>query len=375
MPSTKIRPLEENDFSELADLLREGLRTPPEIWQRRFDMWWINNPWMDRSIPYGWVIEDEKSEIVGFLGNIPVKYQIKGINDIAAAGTSLYVRPSVRGVTSLQLILAFDRQKNIKLLLHTTPNKIATKIYSKFGSSDLDVPFKNLEYWYIRDYGKMCDFYVQKNITSHRLLPLIEASLVPIKLISPFVRWFKDKRTFKLQPDHYKCSLCTDCDDSFTELWENNRKENATTLCRDAETLKWLYFSKAVAEKRHLIKCIDTRNDELVGYFVFDIECSETDIKTMQLKDAYVPQLEEEIILSLIAFSIDLAKRHNAAALAFWPIDQKMNEILKKRIKIKRKHKRAYMYKFVNEDDESNLEGHEDHEFIPSSIDPDRGVL
>ncbi|WP_210409280.1 hypothetical protein, partial [Methanococcoides sp. NM1] len=83
MPSTKIRTLEEKDFSELADFLREGLRTPPEIWQRRFDMWWINNPWMDRSIPYGWVIEDEKSEIVGFLGNIPVKYQIKGINDIA----------------------------------------------------------------------------------------------------------------------------------------------------------------------------------------------------------------------------------------------------------------------------------------------------
>ncbi|WP_210409281.1 GNAT family N-acetyltransferase, partial [Methanococcoides sp. NM1] len=169
---------------------------------------------MDRSIPYGWVIEDEKSEIVGFLGNIPVKYQIKGINDIAAAGTSLYVRPSVRGVASLQPILAFTRQKNIKLLLNTTANSTVTKIFSKFGFSDLSAPFNDMEYWHIRDYGKMCEFYIQKNITSHRLLPAIEASLVPIKLISPFVRWFKDKRTFKLQPDHYKCSLCTDCDDS-----------------------------------------------------------------------------------------------------------------------------------------------------------------
>ncbi|WP_167879540.1 hypothetical protein, partial [Methanococcoides sp. NM1] len=113
----------------------------------------------------------------------------------------------------------------------------------------------------------------------------------------------------------------------------------------------------------------------LVGYFVFDIECSETDIKTMQLKDAYVPQLEEEIILSLIAFSIGLAKRHNVAASLFWSIDQKMDEILKKRIKIKRKHKRVYMYNFVNENDELNLQRHEDHEFIPSPIDPDRGVL
>ncbi|SES77056.1 hypothetical protein SAMN04488587_0891 [Methanococcoides vulcani] len=221
----------------------------------------------------------------------------------------------------------------------------------------------------------MYDLYIRTNIKSHRLLPLIKISLVPIKLISPFVQWFKDKRTFKLQPNHYKCSLCTDCDDSFTELWKNSRKENATTLCRDAETLKWLYFSKAVAEKRYVIKCIDTRNDKLVGYFVFDIACSEKDIKTMQLKDAYIPQFEEEIVLSLIAFSMDLAKIHNVAASVFWPIDQKMEEILKKLIKIKRKHKHAYLYNFVNEDDELDLEGHEDHEFIPSPIDPDRGVL
>ncbi|WP_445474217.1 hypothetical protein ACT9XH_07455 [Methanococcoides methylutens] len=375
MPTTKIRPLEEKDFSELADLLSEELQSPPEIWQRRFDMWWINNPWMDPSIQYGWVLEDDKTEIVGFLGNIPIKFQIKGRDDIAAAGTSLYVRPSVRGVNSLQPILAFSRQKNIKLLLNTTANETATKIFPKLGFSDLSAPFNDMEYWYVRDYGKMCDFYVRTNITPHRLLPLIKASLAPIKLVSPFVRWFKDKRKFKLQPDHYKCSLCTYCDDSFTELWNDSKKENATTLCRDAETLNWLYFSKAVAEKRYVIKCIDTRNEKLVGYFVFDIACSEKDIKAIQLKDAYIPQFEEGIFLSLIAFSIDLAKRHDVAASAFWPIDQKMDEILKKQIKIKRKHKRAYLYKFVNEGDESDMEEYEGHEFIPSPIDPDRGIL
>lgn len=375
MPSTKIRPLEEKDFSELADFLKEGFGTSPEIWHRRFDMWWTNNPWADKSIPYGWVIEDERLEIVGFLGNVLVKYQIKGRDDLAAAGTSLYVRPSVRGVTSIQLTLSFDRQKNIKLLLHTTPNEIAAEIYSKFGSTDIDVPFNNLEYWHIRDYGKIFDLYVQTSITSHSLLPLMKGLLPPIKLISPIGQWFSDKRTFKLQPNHYKCSLCTDCDDSFTELWENNRKENVTTLCRDAETLRWLYFSKAVADKRHLVKCTDTRNDELVAYFVFDIECPEKDIKIMKMKDAYIPQFEEDIILSLIEFSMDFAKRHNVAASVFWSINQKMDEILKKRIKIKREHKRPYLYYFVNEEDRLDSQGNEEHEFIPSPIDPDRGVI
>ncbi|MGM0771782.1 MAG: hypothetical protein ACQESU_09285 [Halobacteriota archaeon] len=374
MPSTKIRQVEERDFSELADLLKEGLGLSSDIWKLRFDMWWINNPWIDPAIPFGWVIEDDESEIVGFLGNIPVKYQIKGEDDIAVAATSLYVRPSVRGISSIRLTLAFDRQENVRLLLHTTPNEVAAKIYSKFGSSEMHVPFKNMEYWHIRDYGKMFDLYVQTNLKSHRLLPLMEASLFPIKLISPFFRWFIDKMNFKLPPDHYKCSIAADCDDSFTELWENNRKENVTTICRDVETLRWLYFSEAVAEKRYVVKCVDTRNSELVGYFVFDIVFSEKDIKTMQLKDAYVPQFDKGIILSLIEFSVNLAKKHDVAGLLFWSIDQKMDDILNKRFRIKRKHKKIYMYNFVKEDDNMGQKGH-GGVFVPSSIDPDRGVL
>ncbi|WP_440952386.1 hypothetical protein [Methanococcoides sp. FTZ1] len=375
MPSTIIRPVNEKDFSELADLLKEGLGVPTEIWKRRFDMWWTNNPWMDQAIPYGWVIEEDESEIVGFLGNIPVKYQIKGEDDIAVAATSLYVRPSVRGVTSIRLTLSFDRQEHFRLLLHTTPNEVAAKIYSKFGASEMDVPFKNMEYWHIRDYGKMYDLYVQTNLTSHSLRPLIEASVFPIKLISPFFRWFTDKMSFKLQPDHYKCSVATDCDDSFTELWEKNRKENVTTLCRDAETLRWLYFSEAVADKRYVVRCVDTQNGELVGYLVFDIVLSEKDIKTMQMKDAYVPHLDKKVIRSLIAFSVDLAKEHDVAGLLFWSTDQNMADILNKLFRIKRKHKKIYMYNFVKEDDKLDRGGHVDHIFIPSPIDPDRGVL
>ncbi|MGM0771049.1 MAG: hypothetical protein ACQESU_05515, partial [Halobacteriota archaeon] len=230
------------------------------------------------------------------------------------------------------------------------------------------------EYWYIRDYGKMLDFYARTKTESNILLSLIKVSLILVKLISPFIQWFTDKRKFKVQTDHYKCFLCTDCDDSFTELWKKNRKEKTTTISRDAKTLKWLYFSEAVAEKRHVIKCTDTRNNELVGYFVVDIEYPEKDIKIMQLKDAYIPKFKEGILLSLIAFSIDMNKRHNVAGTLFWSIDQEMDEIMKKRIRVKRKHKRTYMYHFVNQDNSSGPQEEED-EFIPSPIDPDRGVL
>ncbi|MEL4305926.1 GNAT family N-acetyltransferase [Methanococcoides sp. LMO-2] len=374
MPSTKIRPLEEKDFPELADLLNEGLEIDPEVWIRRFDMWWTSNPWMDESIPYGWVVENGNSGIVGFMGNIPVKYQINGKDGIAAAGTSLYVRPTVRGFTSLQLVRAFEKQKNINLLLNTTANETASVIFKKFGFTEHDVPYNNLEYWHIRDFGEIYNLYTRTSIKSDRIQLLAKIPLIPIKLASPVVRWIKDKTTFKSPPDHYECSLCMDCDESFTELWENNRKNNTTTICRDVETLRWLYFSDAIAEKRNVIRCIDTRNDKLVGYFVVDVPCTETDIKIMHLKDAYIPLFEEGIVQSLVEFSINLAKSNNAAAMAFWATDQKMDDVLKKRVMIKRKHKHAYLYNFINEDDESELK-EQKHEFIPSPIDPDRGIL
>lgn len=374
MSSTKIRPLEENDFPELADLLNEGMGIAPDVWKSRFEMWWINNPWADRSIPYGWVVEDEKSEIVGFLGNIPVKYQINGKDDIAVAGTSLYVRPTERGFSSLQLVRAFEKQKNVRLLLNTTANNTATTIFQKFGFTERDVPYNNQEYWYIRNFGKIYELYTRTSIASNRMQLLAKVPLIPIRLVSPVVRWIKDKTTFKSPPEHYECSLCTDCDDSFTKLWESNRKEITTTICRDVDTLKWLYFSDAIAEKRNVIKCIDTRTNELMGYFVVDVPCTETDIKIMHLKDAYIPRFEEGIVQSLVEFSIDLAKLYDAAAMAFWSTDQKMDEVLKKRVMIKRKHKHAYLYNFTNKEEASDLTG-QDHEFIPSPIDPDRGIL
>ncbi|WP_440952850.1 N-acetyltransferase family protein [Methanococcoides sp. FTZ1] len=374
MPSTKIRPLEENDFPELAHLLYEGLEIAPDVWERRFEMWWTGNPWADGSIPYGWVVEDESSQIVGFMGNIPVKYQIDGKDGIALTGTSLYVRPTVRGFTSLQLVRAFEKQKNAGILINSTANDTAATIFRKFGFTEMDVPYNNQEYWHIRDFGKIYEMYMRTSITSGRMQLLAKVPLIPIRLASPIVRWIRDKTTFRSPPDHYECSLCRDCDDSFTQLWENNRKEGTTTICRDADTLRWLYFSDAIAEKRNVIRCIDTRTGELAGYFAVDVPCAETDIKIMHLKDAYIPRFEEGIVQSLVEFSIDLAKTYNAAAIAFWSTDQQMDDVLKKRVMVKRRHKHAYLYYFTDREGTSDLTGH-DHEFIPSPIDPDRGIL
>lgn len=373
MSSAKLRYVEEKDFAKIAEFLAEGFQSDSlDVWKNRIYTWWVENPSMDPGIPYGWVVE-KNVEIVGFFGNIPVKYQINGSEDIALAGMPFYVKPSMRGITGIQLLHAFAKQKNVKLLLNNSPNEASYGIFKKFGFEDFEVPFNGIEYLYIRDYGKMLNFFIKKSVRSQPKLSILKVLLVPTKLISPFIKLIEDKRTHPKKHNNFICSLCSDCDETFAELWHNNRKENSTTLYRDVETLRWLFFSKAFAGRRHVIKCLDSQNNKLVGYFVFDITYKH-DAKVMQLKDVYIPKYDEGIIRSVIPFAKILAKKHDVAAVSFWPINEEMNEILKKEIKVKRSNKIPYLYKFVNTEDKDNEKASQS-ELLLSIFDPNRGVL
>lgn len=372
----KIRKAEEKDFTELSVLLKEAFPfIPVYLWKHRFDMWWINNPAKDPSIPYGWILEDNKSEIVGFNGNIPVKYLINGKRGIAAAATSWYVKPQVRGIYSIKLMLEFTKQKNIDLFLNTTPSEKTKKMLPKIGFLHTDLPFNKTEYWYILNNTKVLKLILNKWVKSPRIFSFIRIISFPFKLAIDIIQRIKDKKIFQANQHKYRCSLCKCCDESFTKLWEIHKKTKATTLYRDEKNLNWLYFSSAVADKRFVIKCIDTEEDKLTGYFILDINChSDENIKTMELMDTYLPEVEEKTLLSLISLSIDLAKKHDVAALRLWSINREMNNILKKLIKVRRKYRFGYFYKF-NDAIKINLDSLDEHEFIPSPVDPDRGTL
>ena len=67
-------------------------------------------------------------------------------------------------------------------------------------------------------------------------------------------------------------------------------------------TLNWLYFSEAVADKRHVIKCTRKRDNKLAGYLVFDLVGDQkTEAKIFQFRDGYVPESNKNIYLSLLS--------------------------------------------------------------------------
>lgn len=101
-------------------------RDSVENWNR---LWRDNPALQDRAdTTIGWVLV-AGSEIVGFLGSIPLTYQYQG-QDIKVATTCRFaVDPVYRAYSNL-LITSFMRQKGVDLILNTTATIAAGKIMS-----------------------------------------------------------------------------------------------------------------------------------------------------------------------------------------------------------------------------------------------------
>jgi hypothetical protein len=359
----------------LADFLSEGFPSrSSEGWRTLFNAFWLENPAWQPHIPRGWILENESAEILGFIGNIPIPYLIRGTRVRAAASAAWYVKPPWRGIYSLKLMGAFLNQKDVDIFLSTTPSDNVIEILKKLGFGCHPLPYHQTEYLLIVNWKQSFDFILSSLFRSipRPLFQFLRIALYPLKFVyvpfSPISRKWASPRQGK-----YDFTLCRQCDDSFTRLWEACRATDTMTLHRDAETLNWLFFSKITSGKRHVFKCTHKENGRLVGYFVYDVKAiSDLKLNISELRDIFVPDASGEIMLELLRFSIQWARRQDAALIKIWANDAEMYSLLARNIKIRKPAHFPYFYKFAKPLPQYPASG-KPLEFSPSPIEPDRG--
>lgn len=96
-----------------------------------WELLWKKNPSSDASGRVGWVIEKDDGGVGGFLGSIPLSFELDGAPVPAAAATTFVVDEGSRNL-SLLLAKAFFSQKGPELLLVTTSNDSAGRLYAAF---------------------------------------------------------------------------------------------------------------------------------------------------------------------------------------------------------------------------------------------------
>ena len=334
----KIREVEDKDLIPLSEFLPIGFPyTTKKFWIRVFDRWWINNPAYTPNIPRGWVIEQDTA-LLGFIGNIPVKFLVNGATKIAVAANSWYVDPSVRGIPSIRLFDEFLKQKNVSLFLFKKGvDESIINILSKYKFDEFILPRSQKEYFYIID--KKMDkkklymifsYYIKRD----KRTKLPEFFYFYKRLIVLFFAYVYQKPIIRgnaLSDQLYTSSLCTSCDESFSMLWKPYIDSCTISLSPDMKTLNWLYFSSPLCNKRVVIQCTRSSDKTLAGYMVFDIKrMKPSDEGIMALMDICIENNDPKVIASLLSFAIKTGKQNNAALLTMWANNQETENYFKK---------------------------------------------
>ncbi len=157
-----LRAVEPGDSVALAETLPGGFHhTTRETWLQRFENWWTLNPAFTAESPRGWILEED-GKIVGFIGNIPVRFVIHGEMKTAAASAAWYVDPSVRGPTSMRLFNEYLKQGNVALFLFKTEDRNLAKVLLKYGYREYPCLSQPSEYLHIINRVQ----FVRENILS-----------------------------------------------------------------------------------------------------------------------------------------------------------------------------------------------------------------
>jgi hypothetical protein len=336
----KVREIEDKDLFPLAEFLPNGFPSQKkEFWPPLFELWWTLNPAYTSDIPRGWILEKDKS-IVGFVGNIPVKFLVGGVARIAAASNSWYVDPSVRGIFSFILFNQYLKQTSPSLFLFKgEEDKHIMNILSRYKFEEHILPTFQKEYVFILDKKKVKT--ILKTFILNNKMPkfsrLWEYTKRTGLLLGAYVFQKPIISVNNSLKETYISSVCTSCDDTFVKIWEKAQNPCDVSLSRDAKTLNWLYFSSARTYKRVVIQCHRVDDKTLAGYMVFDlIQKKPSDTGRMQLVDMCIKDNDHQVLASLTSFAVQQGKQHNAAVLIIWANSPKTETYFQSKITLRR---------------------------------------
>lgn len=229
----KIREASFEDYDQITALQVKYGRPV-----KSYEEWthlWINNPAYSQvrsALPIGWVLEREDNQIVGYLGNIPLFYELSGKRLLASVAHAWVVDAQYRPY-SLMLLELYFSQRAVELFLNASVGRAAFDAFAVFQS--LPVPQGDWDrsvFWVTNYRGFLAGWLAMKAIPFAKALSYALA-------VAPAV-----SRVFARRMHSYEgttLQLCRTIDGRFDVFWDALRKNNPNVLLgvRSREALEW----------------------------------------------------------------------------------------------------------------------------------------
>jgi hypothetical protein len=306
LASVKLREAQLSDFDAVAELKRRwGLKPDSfENWERL----WGRNPVLDQTQaerPIGWVLESADG-VVGYLGNISLRYHYGGKTLTVVTSTGLVVAPAYRAV-SLSLVAAYYRQKSVDLYLATTVIEAVGKIARAFKSEPLPQrDYDTVLFWVLRPraFAQAVMQRLDLGAPISHLAGIFAAILIGTNKIVR-KRWpRKDATPFVLSE-----IAVSEIGADFQALWERKLQEGGALLAdRSAAVLRWHFEIPGDRGTTRVLCCRE--NGELAGYAVIRNDRNSTNgLRRSSIGDMLVKGDNPAIFRALLIAAHDYAKR------------------------------------------------------------------
>jgi hypothetical protein len=259
----KLREVRLDDHSQVAALaLKFGLDADD------FPAWknlWMDNPTFREikvKFPMGWVLETADGSVAGYLGNIPMRYELEGRRILVATGRSWVVDVAYRPY-SLLLMGTYFQQANVDLFLTTSVNSQSAVPLSAFQW--VRVPkgaWDRTLFWITYPQGFSESYLRKKGWPAAKLLSY------PLSLGLSFRDRVRGDRFLKTG-SNFEVLSCKAFDDRFDGFWTalKKRKSKVLLAVRDRETLEWHFKSALLNNIAWVYTLEDSRG--LIAYAVF----------------------------------------------------------------------------------------------------------
>jgi hypothetical protein len=274
-----LRTADFEDCIEASALMRRlGLSISEEagevrrVWTRL----WRDNP----AVAYGdepqrspgWILHQE-GRIVGFFGNIPLRYQF-GEEPLVAANASMWgVEKGYRGQTK-DLATAYFSQRAADFLLVTTAIKPTARLFGSYEASPIPVrTYDQVLYWVLNPDNFLKAALTKKNVRLPLAKPAISVVSPALKLSTAALGHRLGRHAAGLMTH---AIALTDVGDDFDQLWRAKIKERPRLMAsRSAADIRWhfdaadkkgrvsIIVCKAGAQPRGYIVVLTDRVDEL----------------------------------------------------------------------------------------------------------------
>lgn len=258
----KIREASFEDYERISALQAAHQRPA-----KKYEEWvhlWINNPayrpYRD-AMPIGWVLELPDKRIVGYLGNIPLLYELEGHRLLASAAHAWVVDVQYRPY-SLALLDLYFSQKSVDLFLNATVGPAGFDSFNVFNSHRVPSGiWDHSAFWITDRRGFMAAWLEDKAVPFKKSLSRgLAGALAARQVFSTPILSEGDLRG--------TLNTCKNIDERFDVFWESLRARSPRLLrgVRNREVLEW-HFHYPMSSDRVWI--LTNGTDPILAYAIF----------------------------------------------------------------------------------------------------------